>query len=71
MAITAKGYAKPKKSPVKGDGPVRWSLSFNQADGTEIRERAERRGTKAAIWCREAVFERLQRERAAEAPPKR
>jgi hypothetical protein len=70
MAMTARGASRSKKTPVAKRGgelsAYRWSVSFNDGDGTEISKRAERQGTKPAIWCREAALQRLARERAAD-----
>jgi len=70
--MSAKRAAKSKEPPAKRSGELsacRWGVGFNAVTGAEILARATKRGTKPAIWIREAAIERLQRDRAAELTP--
>jgi hypothetical protein len=66
MALASKS-TRPKKSPAVR----RWTIQFDKERGDEILALATKRGTKPAIWIREAAFERLQRDVADPVPPRR
>jgi hypothetical protein len=74
MTMSAKRTAKSKEPAAKRAGELsecRWGVGFSAAIGAEIRERSTKRGTKPAIWIREAAIMRLERDREADkaAPP--